>query len=221
MFKDRYIQRDTPLNWIPTAWWPAHDDKDLGLMSDIQSAHDIERVLNHVGGRDTVVQAGAAMGIWAKRLAQEFRAVYTFEPHPQNFRAAVLNLLDEENVVIQQAALSDNHAMVSIDFPEHPENHGGFRIVGHGDVPSIRIDDLSFTGSVDLLYLDIEGAEFMALRGAVETIRVHKPVIVIEDKPGCCMHFGYRPGDIGVWLQGLGYKQVGTYHGGRDKVYAV
>ena len=194
---DKYIQRETPLDWIPLAWWPEHDDKRLGLMSDIQSAHDIDRIVSHVYGRKVVVQAGAAMGIWAKKLAKEFDAVYTFEPHPQNFRAAVLNLLDEENVIIQQAALGNENTLVNIDFPEHPENHGGFRVVGSGNVPTVRIDDLGLE-ACDLLYLDIEGAEWNALKGATDTIRKFHPVIVIEDKPGCCMHFGYRAGDIGV-----------------------
>ena len=221
MHSEKYVTRPTGLDWIPQALWPDHDDKKLGLMSDIVSAHDIERVLAFVPteNRRTCIQAGGAMGIWPKKLARYFHTVYTFEPHPQNFYCTVVNC-PEENVIKMQAALGDMTGVtVRVDFPEHPENHGGFRIVGEGDVPMLTVDSLELC-NVDLLYLDLEGAEFMAIRGAQDTIEKWQPYIVIEDKHGCCVQFGYNVGDIGRFLATTyGYRELGRLHGDRDIVY--
>jgi hypothetical protein len=60
-------------------------------------------------------------------------------------------------------------------------NHGAHRINFDtpGDVEVITLDSLDLP-ALDLLDLDIEGAEPYALEGAKETIAKYKPVIVIE-----------------------------------------
>ncbi len=44
-----------------------------------------------------------------------------------------------------------------------------------------------------LIKIDVEGAELGVLRGAAETIRRHRPVVVFEHGPGASEHYGTTP----------------------------
>lgn len=59
---------------------------------------------------------------------------------------------------------------------------------------------------VDLIKLDIEGAEWMALRGAVDTIAVHRPKLILEIGRETCRAAGYEPEAFVGWLMGQKYR---------------
>jgi hypothetical protein len=151
-------------HWI----WAAKDQKLAGDMRTI--FHLDDHVFPVINNYSIAIQAGGAMGLWAKRLAQKFNA-----------------------------------------------NFGGFRVLKGGDVPVLPIDVFEFP-LCGLLMLDIEGYELFALRGAVETIKRCKPVIVLEDKHGCCTDFGYKVGDCEKFLAQFGYQTYKRFHGGRDVI---
>lgn len=80
-----------------------------------------------------------------------------------------------------------------------------------GGLPTLCIDDLSLR-ECDLIYLDIEGYEFRALRGALATIERCHPVIVVEDK-GLSERYGSARGDIEKWLGAeFGYRVAARPH---------
>lgn len=206
--------------------WP---DEDESLAGDLPTLVDLDtEVLPHVSEnrRAAVLQAGGAVGVWPKRFAQLFDIVYTFEPYPPSFHCLCVNA-PELNIIKFNAALGDRHRMVKMDFPEHrarsvagKENIGGFRVVGAGDIPMLKIDDFNFP-RLDLLYLDLEGFENEALRGGLATILQCKPYIVMEDKQGCVSHFGHKVGDVEHYLHGhAGYRTIKRFHGGRDVMLA-
>ena len=64
---------------------------------------------------------------------------------------------------------------------------------------------------IDLMKIDVEGAEVEVLIGAMNTIRENKPVIVIES-------FN-RKTEIDDIFMSLGYKQVDTIRQGEDYIY--
>jgi hypothetical protein len=84
------------------------------------------------------------------------------------------------------------------------------------DLPVLTIDGWGLQ-ECDLIALDVEGYEWPALKGAVETIVRCRPLLVIETK-GHGKRFGYTDAEMNDWIQGLGYRLVERV--GRDNVWA-
>lgn len=200
--------------------WPRRDES---LHGDIPTLKDLDEHVFPIVQKRAVIQAGGAMGMWAKRMAQVFGEVYTFEPTPDSFYCCSFNC-PEDNIHCFNAALGDERGMVNMQFPEHrarsatgKDNLGGFRCFEGGSIPTLRIDDLALP-YCDLIFLDLEGYEMFALRGGAKTIAEHQPVIIMEDK-GCSAAFGYAKGDVEKYLaQVHGYRTLKRFHGGRDVI---
>lgn len=203
--------------------WP---DEDAALHKDLVTLDDLYNdVLPRIPltKRGLCIQAGAAMGVWPYALSQHFNQVVTFEAHPVNVHYAAANLRDVPNVRLIHGALGDqsNGAWVKLDY-HAKDNYGAWQARTssgpHSGTPVMRLDWWFADYPVDLIMLDIEGSELMALRGAVGTIERNRPYIVLEDKDVCARSFGYRAGDIEKWLQkDFGYQtKVHRFHGGRD-----
>lgn len=58
---------------------------------------------------------------------------------------------------------------------------------------------------VDIIKVDIEGAELPCLRGAEQTLRTYRPHLIIEVQTSSSAAAGYAPSDILGFLSGLGY----------------
>ena len=59
---------------------------------------------------------------------------------------------------------------------------------------------------VDVIKMDIEGAEMAALRGAVETLRQFKPVLLIELSDRSLQHQDTSSREVLGWLEQQGYR---------------
>ena len=162
--------------------------------------NDIKKVLPYVKDFGVCVQAGGNVGVWPKALANHFDTVFTFEPDSENY-ACLLKNVKEENVIPFNVALSDRHENVHVKAPDkfHTYNCGAYQVF-EGGKSSMMIDDLELD-SCGLIYLDVEGYELKALKGAINTIKKYKPVIVFEDK-SLPNNYGKEVGDIEKWLEG-------------------
>jgi FkbM family methyltransferase len=58
-------------------------------------------------------------------------------------------------------------------------------------VPIRRLDDLVELGGVDMMKIDVEGAELGVLRGSLELIATSRPVIMFESGPDDAVGLGY------------------------------
>lgn len=192
---------------------PEHDEHCYQALID--QGDSVDRVLKHVKGRSLCVQAGGNFGVWPRKLAPLFESVYTFEPDALNFACLAWNTRDFENVYRFQAALRGAAGFVGLDMTERERhNAGAYQVVKSGRIPSMCIDDFHLR-SCDLIYLDIEGSEPLALFGAQNTLRRFKPVLALEDK---------GIGDLAMrnkaflLLHEIGYRQVDEVY--KDKVLA-
>lgn len=183
--------------------------------SDIELAHyksnakrTIPRIAKLAKAHRVVVQAGGHRGSWPLFLARYFEQVYTFEAHERNFRD--LQAIVPANVIAHHAALGDMNSFVTV-MPGIRLTTGGFyvqrggRVNTPGCVHMLTVDDLKLD-VLDALVLDIEGAEFPALKGAEQTIQRCKPLIVVERNLPFGARFGYDFEELEAWVQALGYK---------------
>lgn len=198
-------------------WWPTADRRGRPvILRDCGPA--IAALLKHVPGRTCIVQAGGNVGVYALALTDHFRRVITFEPDPANVACLWRNIAARDalrRVDARMAALGEDVGQCSIVEVE-PDNCGAHRIKpGKGKVVVYPLDGLELI-ACDAIWLDIEGFELAALKGARETLQRFKPVVCIEDK-GLSEAYGVPVGEAARWLQALGYEQVDRI--GNDYVF--
>jgi FkbM family methyltransferase len=183
-----YLTRiqDFPLDGVNQWVWP-RNDRGLWLGPSQEWPRHKEKILELCTSFNTAVQAGGACGMYPKLMSKMFHKVYTFEPDHYNFYCLAQNCV-EDNIYKFNSALGDRHRNVTFHPPT--EDNRGVGVTTSpgndnkpdwaGNVPVLRIDDFVYE-KLDLIYLDIEGAEKSALYGAMNSIRLHKPVIVCEN----------------------------------------
>ena len=153
-----------------------------------------------------VFDIGAHVGFYtllASLLVGPRGRVYSFEPLPENliYLKEHLRLNGIGNVVLVEAAVSDSCG--SAAFQEGGDRFAG-RLCQHGDlrVKIISLDELIGQGELpapDYLKIDVEGAEFLVLRGAAATIGKHHPTIFLS------LHGSDRREQCGNFLRGFNY----------------
>lgn len=129
------------------------------------------------------VQAGGYIGMWPLRLAKTFSLVHTFEPLESNFDCLLTNCGGMPGVVIHNDLLGARDgeeitfavrkgwgSRISTNDP----NSDGYEVRKTRTIDSLELP------CCDAIFLDIEGAELMALEGAKETIKQFRPVITLE-----------------------------------------
>jgi len=177
-FRYYNLEEDTNDKWL---WIKSDGGPDGGAwMGPIKdwSSHSVEYFKN-VKKYDTVITAGANLGLYARMYAKRFKKVYAFEPEWLNFHCMSYNN-PYENVIKFQAALGHEHTFCSMRRPTDL-NVGMHHIneLNTGTIPVVTIDSFNFQ-ECDLIQLDVEGFEYPALIGAQKTIQKFKPVLVVE-----------------------------------------
>ena len=135
--------------------------------------------------RGVVWDVGANVGFYSLLAARKAAKVIAFEPLPENLaylhRHVELNRLEERIEVCPAAASDHNGTGLFSVVPGNP-SEGSLRPYGTLPVRTVRLDSL---GTVpDLIKIDVEGNEHEVLRGAVETMRTHHPLVLVARHSG-------------------------------------
>jgi FkbM family methyltransferase len=182
----------------------------LELKWNGKDLESLKQVVAMVAEKRIAVQAGACLGVFPKYLSAKFDAVYTFEPSAPLFVRMTKNA-PEPNIVRFQAALGCQRGSMLNPVCSLRGNdgksvlHEGMtRMETGGIIPTMRLDDLALP-CCDLIYLDVEGWELYALRGAQETIRRYRPVIACEINRGI-EYLGISGDDLRAHIKSLDYE---------------
>ncbi len=88
------------------------------------------------------------------------------------------------------------------------EDWNGFRNMIETGVstPQLTLDELCSGNKVDMITIDVEGAEFEVLKGAQRILTDDKPMIYLSLHPTMLAHdWGQTPEQLYEYLQGFGY----------------
>jgi FkbM family methyltransferase len=152
----------------------------------------------------TVVDIGANAGLLARhfrRIVGKSGMVFAFEPDPSVFEFAKFNNRRFANVEVIQSAVSDNEqpAVFYLNYESSASNSlfGRSRTGESMTVPCTSLDAfLKSRGDpeVDLVKIDVEGAELQVLRGMRRTIaRLPALKIIVEYCPANQSNAGVPP----------------------------
>jgi FkbM family methyltransferase len=198
--------------------WQYEDDPDGQQMALGPSAHEHELGpwLRTLLGRGVFLDVGAHVGHWSVRLAGQARKVIAVEPNPGTARILRTNIAMNKlsNVVVYEVAAWDCDTMLRLAPPEGLPIGGGTRVLddGKGTVKGVRLDALlAAEPAVDLVKLDVEGADLHALEGMRGLLARHRPAMLIE----CHDMYGYYDfADMEALISDLGYSYNFVLHRG-------
>lgn len=141
-----------------------------------------------------VIDVGVNFGETLLNFAQLLGAdgmVYGFEPMPYIYEKCLHNvsLNKFKNIVIENAALSDNNENLIINDPANGNSGGTFVSKADENRPSeivIKVATLdeyiaeNKIEKVDVIKIDVEGFETNVIKGALNTLSKDKPAMFIE-----------------------------------------
>jgi FkbM family methyltransferase len=144
---------------------------------------------------DVFLDIGANIGHFSFYFNGKFKDLkcHMFEPHPVLSKCVnetkSYNKLD--NVVVHQVALSNENS--ELEFFEDSFNDGGHSLISENvskrsahnsfKVQAVTLDEYVSelnTDKIDVVKIDVQGAEFMLLEGAKRTFKDHAPKIFVE-----------------------------------------
>lgn len=172
----------------------------------------------------TVIDGGANVGVHTIIMsvsAGSAGSVHSFEPVPATFRKLSSHIAQNRltNVTVNRAALWHDASTVRLGLPAEKIGNAGAYGVGVIDVdnvveaPAVRLDDYIAGNGIrrlNLIKLDLEGAELPALEGMSVVLERDRPILMVEVCEATCARLGYDPQEIWELLcQRFGYRGWG------------
>jgi FkbM family methyltransferase len=169
---------------------------------------------------DVFIDIGANIGLYslvASELVGLEGKVFAFEPLRKNHEALqkYLQLNSVRNVTLEKLAVSDKPGTIALHLNEEDSNNGMATAFADSftfseTVPTVPLD-LHFANEPDLkinlIKIDIEGGEFLALKGMEGLLKKYKPALLLEIDPNILERTPFQQEDIETFLAELGYRK--------------
>lgn len=165
------------------------------------------------------IDIGACFGWYSvlfSQLAGTAGQVHAFEPVPDNRDCLTANLKinDISNVKVNPFALGEEETTTKIYVPIDGVSGS---LKAHAKLKDCKVIDINIStldqyvnenglNRIDFIKADIEGAEFLMLKGAQNALRKYKPTLMLEVQAHSTRLFGYEPESLFEWLKNMGYK---------------
>jgi FkbM family methyltransferase len=146
-----------------------------------------------VAGGDWVVDVGANVGFYTKRLAELVGPegqVLAFEPVPETFVLLANNVESccLSNVTLFNAALSETTGVAGMSIPNFSDTGQRNLYQAHITSPAdselriltLSLDAIQIPTTVRLIKIDAEGHELSVLKGMQKTLLRDRPILIVE-----------------------------------------
>ncbi len=179
-----------------------------------------------VRGGDVAFDVGANRGHFTalmSNLAGRRGRVHAFEPSPDTCRLLQATLAARArtpaNVIVNIAAAGAEDGVATLHTPQRDHGQASLRTHDTGswsgaaaiettEVVLVRLDtyaEAQRISRVDVMKMDVEGAELPALRGFAAGLRSFHPIVVCELCAAWTRAFGYDPDAVVEELRRAGY----------------
>lgn len=196
---------------LPDAFMPHYVDRDYEPITRAWLAGELKAGM-------TAIDVGAHIGFFTllmSRLVGREGHIYGFEPAEEN-----LHYLDENvalnhapNVTIIGAAVGARKERRTFNLTGSSDSHGFYshpltRTMRTVEIEQVALDDEA-PARVDLVKIDVEGAELEVLDGMRNTLAANPGIrILVEWNPACMRSAGYEPDALPRRLEELGFTMV-------------
>ena len=173
-------------------------DNQPPTVTDYQK-NKLDIALGFVKNFTTAIDGGANYGIMSYNLNSRFSKIYAFEVDTPVRECLKKNVetFQLDNVVVCDCGLSDKEELVSLNYLKNTfGTHINKQVAGTHICKTLDSFELTDVGFIKL---DCEGYEPYILRGAEQTIKKYKPVILMEEKNYSGKYYG-EEGNLAVDL---------------------
>jgi FkbM family methyltransferase len=183
----------------------ASGEVDRNRLYDIETIEVMKRVLLN---DSNCIDVGCHQGSFLRELLRfaPKGTHFAFEPLPGMYRGLIESFGSIKNLHLYDCALSDTEGTTSFQHVVSNPGYSGCRQRRY-DRPDEEIQEISVkTNLLDNLIprripirfikVDVEGAERQVFKGAIETIKQSRPIIVFEHGLGAADYYGTGPEHI-------------------------
>jgi len=192
-------------------------------MMNSPEAYHLRYFKSRIFNQAVVFDIGAYLGVYAltaSRIALE-GSVHTFEPDPRSARRLARAIEDNglQNVHLCQCAVAEKQGEFRLALQDYPpQSLLQAPLLSH-QFPDEHVKTISVSvrtvdeycgakgiRNVNLIKIDVEGAELLVLRGASNTIAASRPELMVELHEKQSQSFGYSVQDTINHLHMLKYE---------------
>lgn len=186
--------------------------------------HTLNLFVGFLKDGDVVIDVGANIGLFSllgSRYVGQAGRIYAFEPTSATFEILKENIRINaiENIAPQKIPLADKSIPIIM---VNPAGEGGEYFDALNRIQ--QVDQERLTGAViytetlddfirqndirkiDIIKIDIEGAELLFFKGAKESLTKFRPKIIFEANEKHCEAFNYSVMDVLTYVKEVGYK---------------
>lgn len=203
--------------------------QDYGSLKAIEEGtHEVffqKQFENQVAQSECVVDIGSHLGKYALLAAKQMSAqgqVYAFEPHPRTHAYLKKNVVQnqfEDRISLFSCAISNETGEANLQADMLQSDYTSLKVVRDPrDIQSVKISTATLVAVLpdvllDVLKIDVEGAELLVLEGCGEMIQKSRengkmPVLFIEANAEALNAFEETPQSLYQYLQDLGFKTI-------------
>ena len=189
------------------------DDETRYKITDI-CEHTYKKCRPYFKNTRVALDIGSKEGLFARQMCKDFDHTHTFDMRykkEKKWKKILKKLLKNKKVTRHWCAIGNMIGEV-----EHIGANTNVHVDGINPAvsPIKTIDSFKFD-VVDFIKIDVEGDEQLVLEGAVNTLDIHRPVVVLEQNETTELYNKGKYGDAVRWLQKHNYK-ITDYDGWDD-----
>ena len=150
-----------------------------------------------------IVDIGAWCGTWTLSMQQFTKKIYCYEPNNLHYGCLARNVGSYENIETYNQALGNEDGFVKLTDESATQNTRV--LLEKGQTKISKLDSLGYN-NIDLIKIDVEGFEMEVLKGAEETLKGVKYIMI--ELNSNTKKYGSSNSKIEKHLKSLGFKSL-------------